>query len=180
MDADIQTHRRSETRFLRAVRSAEIGFLAPHLKQFRREAESGFTVTIQAIYYTVLLFIFFALIFDFGNAGFVFTVASNATRLAAQDAAKNIDEEAFINDQEIRLQSDALTRAQEMVTGLAGDRVTVTNVTISRLEQRDVIVVQAIALANMPVLGNMFGLSSVSFPVEAFAEPAYGISEEGQ
>ena len=37
-----------------------------------------------------------------------------------------------------------------------------------------------IAIAALPVLGSLFGLNSVTIPVEAYAEPAYGLSQEGQ
>jgi hypothetical protein len=146
----------------------------------RYRLESGYTVTIQAVYYTVLLFIFFALIFDMGNVGFVFTIASNSARMAAQDAAKNIDLDAFINSQEIRLRPDALDRAQQMVNGMTGGKVSVTELTINHLQTRDVITVKVSAVADMPVLGSLFGLHSVTIPLDAYAEPAYGISAEGQ
>lgn len=145
-----------------------------------KKAESGYTVTVQAIYYTVLLFIFFALIFDFGNAGYVATVATNAARLAAQDAAKNVDQEAFINYQEVRLSADALARAQELVGDSTKGQVIVNSVAINHLSTRDVIAVYASATAAMPVLGSLFGIGSITFPVQAFAEPAYGIDQEGQ
>ena len=150
------------------------------LSQLRRKAESGFDVTIQAIYYILLLFIFFALIFDFGSAGFAATSGNEAMRMAAQDAAKNIDEMAFLNDQEVRLNNDALDRAQDLVTGMTDGNVTVTSVSISRLNTRDVIVVQGTAAADLPVLGSLFGMAPLSIQVEAYAEPAYGISQEGQ
>jgi hypothetical protein len=144
------------------------------------KVEAGYTVTIQAVYYTVLLFVFFALIYDIGNAGFVATIANNAARLAAQDAAKNIDPQAFIDNQEIRLSADALTRAQDMVDGITNGKLTLSSVAIRRQSTRDVIEVRGDAVADMPVLGSLFGLQSVTIPVEAYAEPAYGISEEGQ
>ncbi len=152
------------------------------MKHCGKKAESGYTVTVQAIYYTVLLFIFFALIFDFGNAGYIATVATNAARLAAQDAAKNVDQEAFINDQEVRLNADALVRAQELVNDATDGKVKVTEVTKNYLEARgvEVIAVYASATAEMPVLGSLFGIGSITFPVQAFAEPAYGIDQEGQ
>ena len=140
-------------------------------------AESGYTVTIQAIYYTVLLFIFFALIYDFGNVGYIATVATNASRLAAQDAAKNIDQQAFIEDQEVILSSDATDRAQQLVSSATEGKVQVTQVTL--LEGGRYIAVYASATAQMPVLGSLFGLWSVTFPVQAFAEPAYGIGNYG-
>jgi hypothetical protein len=150
------------------------------IQRYGRKAESGYTVTVQAIYYTVLLFMFFALIYDFGNAGYVATTATNAARLAAQDAAKNIDRDAFINNQEVRLSADALTRAQELVGDSTNGQVSVTSVTINHLSTRDVIGVYASATAAMPVLGSLFGIGSVTFPIQAFAEPAYGIDQEGQ
>ena len=148
--------------------------------EWRRRAESGQTISIQATYYILMLFIFFALIFDFGQAGYVFTIASNSARLAAQDAAKNIDQAAFFNDQEVRLAPDALTRAQEMVDGLTNSRMTIDALTISRLQTRDVIVLQAHVVVPLPVLGSALGLNSVTIPVEGYAEPAFGIDEEGQ
>jgi hypothetical protein len=148
--------------------------------RWRVKAEAGFTVSVQIIYYTVILFVFFALIFDFGNAGYVATVATNSARLAAQDAAKNIDPDAFINNQEVRLSPDALTQAQTLVDDATDGRVKVTGVTVNRLDARDVIAVYASATAAMPVLGSLFGIGSITFPVQAFAEPAYGINQEGQ
>lgn len=145
-----------------------------------RRIESGFTIGIQAVYYTFLLFVFFALIYDVGNAGFAYTVVSNAARLAAQDAAKNLDEEAFIDSQEIRLREDATERAQEIVTGITQGGATVTLVGINSMNTRDVIIVRARAQARMPILATLFNLSDVTFTVDGYAEPAYGISEEGQ
>jgi hypothetical protein len=149
----------------------------------RKRAESGYTVAIQAIYYTVLLFIFFALIYDFGNVGYIATVATNATRLAAQDAAKNIDRDAFVYSQQVILNPDAPARAQELVDDATGGKVKITrSPEIKHIDSRgvDVIVVYASATAEMPVLGSLFGIGSITFPVQAFAEPAYGIDQEGQ
>lgn len=145
-----------------------------------RQAESGFTITIQAIYYVFLLFFFFALVYDFGNVGYVQSIASNAVRVAAQDAAKEIDVQFFLDTQEVRLSNDALSRAQAVVNGMTGGKVIVNSVSVNRLQFRDVIVVQATATAQMPVIGSVFGINAVTMPVEAFAEPAFGISFEGQ
>jgi hypothetical protein len=153
------------------------------MKQFRRmwqQAESGYTVTVQAIYYVFVLYLFFALIYDFGQAGYVFTVASNAARMAAQDAAKNIDEDIFVIDQEVRLNDGALASAQEVADTMTGGRMTITSLRVSELDARDVIVVQGTAVAHLPILGAAFGMPTISIPVEGYAEPAYGIAEEGQ
>lgn len=150
------------------------------IQLWRRKAESGFDISISAIYYVSALFLFFALIYDIGGAGYVYTVASNAARLAAQDAAKNLDMDAFLTNQEVRLGADALTRAQDLVTGMTEGQVTITTLSISRQQSRDVIMVRASVIAQLPVLGSVFGLRSLNIPVEGYAEPAYGIDEEGQ
>ncbi len=154
-------------------------FLAK-VKLWRCRAESGYTVTVQAIYYTIMLFMFFALIYDFGGAGYVATVGTEAARLAAQDAAKHIDQQAFIDSQEVRLSPDAVARAQQLVNSATAGNVQVTSVTINSLSARDVIAVYATARAPMPVLGSLFGIQPIIFPIAAFAEPAYGINQEGQ
>jgi len=149
-------------------------------RQLLRNAESGFTVTIQAMYYTVLLFMFFALIYDFGNVGYVQSISSNAVRVAAQDAAKNIDPNVFLDKQEVRLNAGALGQAQSVVNGMTGGLVKIDNVAIQSLQKRDVIVVRATATAQLPIIGSLFGINSVQIPLQAFAEPASGIQTEGQ
>ena len=151
-----------------------------HLKSVRRKAESGFTITIQSLYYLSLLLIFFALIYDYGNVGYAYTISSNVARLAAHDAVKNIDEQLFIEHQEIRLRPDAIDRAQSFVDTMTNGSMVVTELEISRLEARDVIILRANIVVPTTVLNSVFGIPSVSIPVEAFAEPAYGIIEEGQ
>jgi hypothetical protein len=150
------------------------------LKAWRRSAESGFDISIQTIYYVAALFLFFALIYDIGGAGYVYTVASNAARIAAQDAAKNLDLGAFLDGQEVRLSPDALVRAQELIAGLTEGEATITALSISRQQERDVIIVRASIMARLPVLGSVFGLHAIPISVEGYAEPAYGIDEEGQ
>ena len=82
-------------------------------------AERGYTVTFQATYYVFLLFMFAGLIYDFGGLGLAVSIASNATRLAAQDAAKNIDLQTYVDTQQIRLSGDALTAAQNLFSVIA-------------------------------------------------------------
>ena len=154
--------------------------LSRGLNRLRLKAESGFTVTIQAIFYIFLLFMFLAFVFDFGLVGYMTSNATSSMRVAAQDAAKNIDTETFINTQEIRLAPDALTTAQTEVTNMSGGTVNVTNVSVRTLNTYDVIVVQGSVRCPLPLLGSVFGLQAVVVPVQAYAEPAYGISKEGQ
>lgn len=150
------------------------------LRRWKRIAETGYTVAFQSIYYTMLIFVFFALIYDFGNVGYVYTITSNAARAAAQDAAKNVDTDWFKSTQQIRLRPDALTRAQTIVSDFADGKIVVTALEISHLNTRDVIMLSAQAKANLPILSTLFGMGPVSIPVHAYAEPAYGINEEGQ
>ncbi len=145
-----------------------------------RQAESGLSVTIQGIYYILLLFTFFAVVYDIGNAGYVATISTNAVRVAAQDAAKHIDELTFIETQEVRLSPDALGRAQDVVNGLTGGKVAILQVKVTSLQKHDVIMILGHAHAALPVMGAVFGIDDVIIPVEAYAEPAYGISLEGQ
>jgi hypothetical protein len=149
-------------------------------RSFLKKAESGFSVTIQAIYYVYLLFFFFALVYDFGNVGYVQTIATNAARVAAQDAAKEIDVQTFLDTQEVRLSADALDRAQGVVDGMTAGQVTINSIAVNNLKFRDVIVVRGTATAQMPIIGSIFGINNVQIPVEGFAEPAFGISFEGQ
>ena len=150
------------------------------LRRVFRASESGFTITIQALYYTVLLFMFFALIYDFGNVGYVQSIGNNAVRVAAQDAAKNIDPQVFVDTQEIRLNGDALTDAQNVVNGLTGNKVKINSISVARGQTRDVIMVNATATARLPIIGSLFGINSINLPLVAYAEPAYGIQTEGQ
>jgi len=152
----------------------------PALRKLLRQAETGLSVTIQSIYYILLLFVFFAVVYDIGNAGYVTTISTNAVRVAAQDAAKHIDEQAFIDRQEVRLSPDAIGRAQDVVNGLTGGHVEILQIKVTSLKTRDVILIIGHARAALPVMGTVFGIYSVLIPVEAYAEPAYGINLEGQ
>lgn len=147
---------------------------------FGRRAERGYTVSFQATYYVFLLFMFAGFIFDFGGLGLAVSVAGNASRLAAQDAAKNIDLQTYFDTQEVRLNGDAQAVAQSLVSDMTGGRVQVTSVSVNHLATRDVIVVRAATRAAMPILGSVFGFAPVNVAVEAQAEPAFGIAAEGQ
>ncbi|HEY3342472.1 MAG TPA: hypothetical protein VGK81_10655 [Anaerolineae bacterium] len=150
------------------------------MHRLRLKAESGFTVTIQAVFYIFLLFIFLAFVFDFGLVGNLYSIATASMRVAAQDAAKNIDTTEFANTQEIRLSADALSVAQQEVTDMSGGKVQVLSLEISHLATRDVIVISGHVDCPLPLLGSLFGLQMLIVPVQAYAEPAYGISQEGQ
>lgn len=150
------------------------------IHKLRLKAESGFTVTIQAVFYIFLLFIFLAFVFDFGLVGNLYSIATASMKVAAQDAAKNIDTTDFANTQEIRLSADALAVAQQEVSDMSGGKVQVLSLRISHLDTRDVIVITGHVDCPLPLLRSLFGLQMLIVPVQAYAEPAYGIDQEGQ
>ncbi len=147
---------------------------------FRLKAESGYTITIQAVFYTFLLFIFLAFVFDFGLVGNLYSIATASMKVAAQDAAKNIDTTVFATTQQIRLSNGALGIAQQEVTNMSGGKVQVLSLYVSHLATRDVIVITGHVDCPLPLLGSLFGLKMIIVPVQAYAEPAYGINQEGQ
>lgn len=146
----------------------------------RLKVESGYTITIQAIFYIFLLFIFLAFVFDFGLVGYLYSIATASMKVAAQDAAKNIDTTVFVNTQQIRLSDGALGIAQQEVTNMSGGKVQVLSLYVSHLATRDVIVITGHVDCPLPLLGSLFGLKMIIVPVQAYAEPAYGINQEGQ
>lgn len=146
----------------------------------RRKLEAGYTVTFQAIFYVFLLFAFLAFVYDFGYAGYMTSIATAAMRAAAQDAVKNIDENLFLDEQEIRLADDALDRARQVASDTSGGNVWVLKAEVSHLQTRDVIVLTGHVDVDLHLLGSIFGLKTIIIPVQAYAEPAYGINQEGQ
>jgi len=152
-----------------------------HFAHLRLKVESGYTITIQAVFYIALLFILLAFVFDFGSVGYMTSIATTAMRVAAQDAAKNIDVDLFTNEQEIRLGPNATSRAYEVASEVAsGYHVAVLNVSVQSFNTRDVIYVQGHVDIDLPLLGSIFGIKQLIVPVEAYAEPAYGITQEEQ
>ena len=143
-------------------------------------AEAGYTIIFQATYYTLLMYMFLGLIYDFGGVGYAIVIANNAVRLAALDAVRNIDTQKYFDTQEIRLDSNAEQSARDMVSGLTAGGVEVTSVSVNHLVTRDVILVSAEVEVGFPILGSLFGMNPVTVPIQAYAEPAFGIAEEGQ
>lgn len=142
--------------------------------------QSGYTVIFQSTYYTLILYMFLGLVYDFGGVGYAVVIANNAVRLAAQNAAKEIDVQTYIDTQEVRLSVDAEQTARDTVSGLTDNGVQVTNVTVNRLITRDVVMVEAEVTVDLPILASLFGMRPVTIQIEAYAEPAFGIVEEGQ
>ena len=142
--------------------------------------ESGYTTIFQATFYTYILFMFLGFVFDFGGVGYGIAIGSNATRLAALDAAKNIDVQHYIDEQGIRLNGNAEQSARDLVNGLTGGKVSVISVSVHDVSAHNVIMVESRATIALPILGSLFGLGPVTIPFMAYAEPAFGIGQEGQ
>lgn len=146
----------------------------------QKKLEAGYTITFQAIIYVFLLFAFLSFVYDFGYAGYMTSIATAAMRAAAQDAAKNIDVDLFADQQEIRLADDALDRARQVASDTSGGKVQVLSAEVSHLDTRDVIVLTGHVDVDLHLLGSIFGLKTIIIPIQAYAEPAYGINQEGQ
>jgi hypothetical protein len=151
-----------------------------HFRLSRTRVESGYTTIFQATFYTYILFMFLGIVYDFGGVGYAIAIGSNATRLAAQDAAKNIDVQHYIDEQGIRLNGNAEQSARNLVSGLTGGKVSVISVSIATVQTHNVITVQSRATIDLPILGSLFGLAPITVPFTAYAEPAFGIGQEGQ
>lgn len=145
-----------------------------------RGVQSGYTIIFQSTYYTLILYMFLGLVYDFGGVGYALVIANNAVRLAAQNAAKEIDVQTYIDTQEVRLSADAEQTARDTVSGLTDSGVQVTSVTVNSLATRDVVLVQAEVTVGLHILASLFGMRPLTMQIEAYAEPAFGIGEEGQ
>jgi hypothetical protein len=148
--------------------------------------ESGMGVTFTAIWYIFLLFMLLAMVFDFGRVAYISSVSYNAARVAAQEAAKNVDKDAFAAGQDIVFTNNSMVVA-DATYRLLTDGVIPPYVAGSfRAERRKLpngqkfFRIEVQTSARLAMLESMFGIPPVLLTVEAFAEPAYGIDEEQQ
>jgi hypothetical protein len=156
-----------------------------------RQAEHGFGMSIQTIWYSLLLFMMLGLVYDMGNVVYVQQVAQNSVIIAANELTKNIDQDRLIRYQEVKLTGVNAGAAQTIVDNLAERNfgsngiVNVTNAYVDDTSYypRSVVVVQASAIARMPVLSALTQLPyngplNVTLNVQASAQPAFGIDGE--
>ena len=146
-----------------------------------RKCEQGFAVTIQGIWYTYLLFMMLALVYDFGRVVYIRSIGYNAARAAAQEAAKNVDTNVWIRTQEVVLAGSASGAARAKFWEITNGQGTITNV-VQRPNgpKRYVIEVDADLHTHLPIMEGVFGMPPITLHIKAFAEPVYGIDAELQ
>jgi hypothetical protein len=162
------------------------------IRQWIRKLESGIDVSFQGIAYISIMVVLMGLVWDFGRLAYIHSICLNAARVAAQDAAKSIDRNKFLNDQEVDLLPSAQADAELMFKALTDISV---NVNVQLVDAADAergkfVHVSAEVPVKMFMLGSLFEGSRAGRPndlrtpitirVEAYAEPAYGIDEEIQ
>ena len=156
-------------------------------QRLRRHAESGVTVSIQSIYYIFILFLFFALIYDFGSVAYTASAARSVAQMAANYAAKAVDSNVFLANQEVRLNEDgARTSAENYVNVIAPGHgaphidLDAGSPKVVSVGPRDLVKVEGSVKARTPFLGYLFGINEIEIQVEGYAEPAFGAGAEGQ
>ena len=147
-----------------------------------RKCEQGFSVTIQGIWYTYLLFFLLALVYDFGRVVYIHSIGYNAARAAAQEAGKYVDTNTWIKTQQIVLDETA----SEAAASAKFLDITHNQGAITKVEARPnglkryVIEVDADLHTHLPIMEAVFGMPPITLHIVAFAEPAYGIDAELQ
>jgi hypothetical protein len=158
------------------------------LQKFIRKCESGMDVTFTAMSYTMLLLALLALVYEFGRLTYISSVSYNAARVAAQEAAKNIDWQLFQSSQEIFFTDQSLVTAQTTYDALTDTVIPPPipgkfEVYRTKLPNgQKFIRIQVQTMVTLPVLDSLSlaSIPPVMLTVEAYAEPAYGIDEETQ
>jgi len=152
-------------------------------RQFLRKCESGIDTGFQAIWYIHLMVILLAFVWEFGRLAYIHSICLNAARVAAQDAAKDIDKSKFLSDQVIELKNEAQGNAESKFRELTDISVPVNVELVNAADtgrSRFVHVTTDVPV-KLIMLGNLFNDQvPVIVHIEAYAEPAYGIDEEIQ
>jgi hypothetical protein len=156
----------------------------------RLESGAG-AVTFQVIGYVYILFLLLALVYDFGGVIFMQQVAKSAVVVAAQELAKDVDDNVFYGDQEVRLRWNGpavlVPRAQSIANLVANGSSTmtvtpvkITNAYMTAEELTDKVTVEGQLLAPLPVLNSVLGVPPVTINVSAVAQPEFGIVQTNQ
>jgi hypothetical protein len=139
-----------------------------------RQAESGFGLTAQGIFYSVLLWMVFGLVFDVGNALYVSARLRSSVFAAAQDAAKRIDPDVFEREQRVVLRADAAAYARDYVVATAPEYLGSVNArVVTRANNYVYVQVDATASVPMYVLG-VFDVPPAQLNASARAEAVSG------
>lgn len=156
------------------------------LQRLIRRAESGVTLSIQSIYYIFILFLFFALTYDFGNVAYTASAGRAAAYKAAYTAAANsLDWSVFIPNQEVRRNEDGARQgALASVLDAADEGMPliydVEAPILRSVGPTDLAVVKGKVDARTPLLGYLFGINVITINVVGVADAPFGASVEGQ
>lgn len=149
------------------------------MQSLRQRLERGHSLTLQGIFYLVALWMLFGLVYDLGQVAYVSSILRSAAISAAQDAAKSVDEQYFMEHQEIRLSGEAFERAQRIMTNQTHGIGVVGDISVVSQVDRELVVLTASARVHPRIL-SAFGVADFHVPVQVYAEPSYGIEEEYQ
>ncbi len=160
--------------------------MTKRLQRLIRQAESGMTISIQSIYYIFILFLFFALTYDFGNVAYTASAGRAAAySVAYKAAAGSLDYSVFVPNQEIRRNEDgARTTALAGVIAAADEGMPLIydleSPILRSVGPTDMAVVRGKVDARTPLLGYLFGINNIVINVEGIADAPFGASVEGQ
>jgi len=124
-----------------------------------------------------LLLLVLAVAHDLGNMAAGAAIAQDAADLAAQEAAKLVDVDHFIQYQEVRLRPEALMVAQMVADDLTGGAFQVDRVIVV---QGNVVVVEGRVSVRTPFLSAFVGVPRVTRPVMGVAQAAHGAERQGE
>jgi hypothetical protein len=137
--------------------------------------ERGQSIVLTLLLLIPILVLVIGLVYDLGNVAAAQTVAQDAADLAAQDAAKQIDVQHFLETQEVILAPDAVWVAAWWVDDMTAGRRQLLQLYTTAQGQ---IVLQGEVAVETRFLG-VVGISVVRRQVVAIARPRFGAQNEG-
>jgi len=142
--------------------------------------ERGFSVTVQGLFYVVLLWWCFGLIYDLGGAAYLAARLRSAAMTAAQDGAKELDLLEFYRTDGVQLAHDsARARAQITFARQMNGIPCEIDVSVQSGALRDFVVVNARTVAPMRVM-QVFGMHDLTLNARFTAEAVPGIDAQYQ
>lgn len=137
--------------------------------------ERGQSIVVMLLLLIPILILVIGLVYDLGNVAAAQTVAQDAADLAAQDAAKQIDVQHFLETQEVVLAPDAVWVASWWVDYVTAGRMQLLNLYTTAEGQ---IVLKGQVAVDTRFLG-VVGIPTVRRQVLAIARPRFGAQNEG-
>ena len=137
--------------------------------------ERGQSIVVMLLLLIPILILVIGLVYDLGHVAAAQTVAQDAADLAAQDAAKQIDVQHFLETQEVVLAPDAVWVASWWVDYVTAGRMQLLNLYTTAEGQ---IVLKGQVAVDTRFLG-VVGIPTVRRQVLAIARPRFGAQNEG-